>query len=198
MENYTVGSIVKGEVTGIEPYGIFVKVDECNGLIHISEIANNYISNITKYVNIGERIYAKVIEVDTENNRLKLSIKGLNYKEFYEREIQFRRASVFPPFCDIITVTFSGEVERDVQNAVKEFGKGLDEAAKTRYSDVKFILYGPFRNEIYKISGRYRMRFIIKCKNNPALRKMLSELLIQYMSGIKNVSISADVNPVNL
>ena len=84
MENYIVGSIVKGEVTGIEPYGIFVKVDDYNGLIHISEIANNYISNITKYVNIGERIYAKVIEVDTENNRLKLSIKGLNYKEFYE------------------------------------------------------------------------------------------------------------------
>lgn len=84
MENYTVGSIVKGEVTGIEPYGIFVKVDEWNGLIHISEIANNYISNITKYVNIGERIYAKIIEVDTENSRLKLSIKGLNYKEFYE------------------------------------------------------------------------------------------------------------------
>ena len=84
MENYLVGSIVKGEVTGIEPYGIFVKVDDYNGLIHISEIANNYISNITKYVNIGERIYAKVIEVDTKNNRLKLSIKGLNYKEFYE------------------------------------------------------------------------------------------------------------------
>ena len=34
--------------------------------------------------NIGERIYAKVIEPDIENNRLKLSIKGLNYKEFYE------------------------------------------------------------------------------------------------------------------
>jgi len=84
MENYIVGSIVKGEVTGIEPYGIFVKVDDTNGLIHISEIANNYISNITKYVSIGERIYAKVIDVDNENNRLKLSIKGLNYKEFYE------------------------------------------------------------------------------------------------------------------
>ena len=84
MENYIVGSIVKGEVTGIEPYGIFVKVDECNGLIHISEIANNYISNITKYVSIGENIYAKVIEVDNDNNRLKLSIKGLYYKDFYK------------------------------------------------------------------------------------------------------------------
>ena len=83
MEDYEVGSIVKGEVTGIEPYGIFVKVDECTGLIHISEIANNYISNITKYVNVGEKIYTKVIDFDSENNRLKLSIKGLNYKEFY-------------------------------------------------------------------------------------------------------------------
>ena len=84
MENFEVGSIVKGEVTGVESYGIFVKIDDdTNGLIHISEIANKYISNITKYVNVGERIYAKVIDFDSENNRLKLSIKGLNYKEVY-------------------------------------------------------------------------------------------------------------------
>ena len=84
MEDYEVGSIVKGEVTGIESYGIFIKIDEnTNGLIHISEIANRYISNITKYVNVGEKIYTKVIDFDSENNRLKLSIKGLNYKEFY-------------------------------------------------------------------------------------------------------------------
>ena len=84
MEDYVVGSIVKGEVTGIESYGIFLKIDEnVNGLIHISEIANRYISNITNYVNVGEKIYAKVIDFDSDNNRLKLSIKGLNYKEFY-------------------------------------------------------------------------------------------------------------------
>ena len=83
MEDYIVGSIVKGEVTGIEPYGIFVKVEEYNGLIHISEIANKYISNITNYVNVGDKIYAKVIELDDVDKKLKLSIKGLNYKENY-------------------------------------------------------------------------------------------------------------------
>ena len=57
MEDFEVGSIVKGEVTGIEPYGIFVKVGNTDGLIHISEIAHNYISNITKYVSIGEKIF---------------------------------------------------------------------------------------------------------------------------------------------
>ena len=84
MDDIKIGNIVKGEVTGIEPYGIFVKVGEYDGLIHISEIANTYISNITKYVSIGENIYMKVIDIDKDNNRLYLSIKGLNYKEFYK------------------------------------------------------------------------------------------------------------------
>ena len=84
MDDIKIGNIVKGEVTGIEPYGIFVKVGEYDGLIHISEIANSFVSNITKYVTIGENIYMKIIDIDENNNRLFLSIKGLNYKEFYK------------------------------------------------------------------------------------------------------------------
>ena len=139
-----------------------------------------------------------VIQTYSPDNDVLMLSSLQDYKAFYDREIAFRRASVFPPFCDIITVTFSGEIENDVVNAVKEFGKGLDEAAKNNYSDVKFILFGPFRNDVYKISGRYRMRYLIKCKNNPRLRSMLSELITKYMSGLKNVTISADVNPANL
>ncbi len=132
-----------------------------------------------------------------DNDVLGLSSKQ-NYEEFYEREILFRKASVFPPFCDIVTITFSGEIENDVINAVKQFGNGLDEAAKNEYADMKFILFGPFRNDVYKIAGRYRMRYLIKCVNNAKMRKMLSDLLTKYMAGLKNVTISADVNPQNL
>ena len=132
-----------------------------------------------------------------ENDVLNLSSKQ-NYEEFYEREILFRKASVFPPFCDIVTITFSGEIENDVITAVKQFGAGLDEAAKKDYSDTKFILYGPFRNDVYKIAGRYRMRYLLKCANNAKMRNMISSLLIKYMGGLKNVTISADVNPQNL
>ena len=116
MENYTVGSIVKGEVTGIESYGVFVKIDEnVNGLIHISEIANRYISNITKYVNVGERIYAKVIDFDSINNRLKLSIKGLNYKEFYENRKVKESVRGFSPLQE--------NLERWMDDALKELNK---------------------------------------------------------------------------
>ena len=132
-----------------------------------------------------------------DNDVLGLSSKQ-DYEEFYEREILFRKASVFPPFCDIVTVTFSGEVENDVINAVKQFGDGLDLAAKTEYPSAKFILYGPFRNDVYKIAGRYRMRYLIKCVNNKDMRNMISGLLTKYMAGLKNVTVSADVNPQNL
>ena len=97
-----------------------------------------------------------------------------------------------------MTITFSGEIENDVINAAKQFGMGLDEAAKTQFEGTKFILYGPFRNDVYKIAGRYRMRYLIKCVNNKEMRNMISSLLMKYMGGLKNVSISADVNPQNL
>lgn len=132
-----------------------------------------------------------------DNDVLNLSSKQ-DYEEFYDREILFRKASVFPPFCDIVTITFSGEVENDVVNAVKQFGNGLDSAAKTEFPSAKFILYGPFRNDVYKIAGRYRMRYLIKCANNKDMRNMISCLLTKYTAGLKNVTISADVNPQNL
>lgn len=145
----------------------------------------------------GKRGRAVIQTYNPDNDVLGLCSKQ-DYEQFYEREILFRKASVFPPFCDIITITFSGEIENDVINAVKQFGQGLDEAAKKDYSDTKFILYGPFRNDVYKIAGRFRMRYLIKCANNAKMRNMISNLLIKYMGGLKNVSISADVNPQNL
>ena len=146
----------------------------------------------------GEKRGRAVIQTyRPDNDVLALSSKQ-NYEEFYEREILFRRASVFPPFCDIVTITFSGEIENDVITAVKQFGVGLDAAAKGEYSDAKFILFGPFRNDVYKVAGRYRMRYLIKCANNARMRELLSSLLVKYMAGLKNVTISADVNPQNL
>ena len=78
---YEKGKIVKGHVTGIESYGIFVGLDDYyNGLIHISEISENFIRNINDYVKIGETIKAKVVEVNDENFHVKLSIKNIDYK----------------------------------------------------------------------------------------------------------------------
>lgn len=79
MKNYKIGDVVKGKVTGIEDYGIFLLVDnDVTGLIHISEISDSFVRNVADYAGIGEIIKAEVIEYDEINNRLKLSIKNDN------------------------------------------------------------------------------------------------------------------------
>ena len=81
MSKYEKGKIITGCVTGIESYGIFVTLDEYySGLIHISEISNNFVRNISDYVNIGETIKAKVVDTDEENYHVKLSIKDVDYR----------------------------------------------------------------------------------------------------------------------
>lgn len=80
MNIYKKGDIVKGYVTGIEKYGIFISVDEkYSGLIHISEITSSYVRNIYDYVKIGEMIQARVIE-NEQNGKIKLSIKDMDYR----------------------------------------------------------------------------------------------------------------------
>ena len=81
-ENYKAGDIIKGQVTGIEDYGIFVNIDPWyDGLIHISEVSNTYVKDIHDYVTIGETIYCQILDVDEDNLHLKLSIKDINYKD---------------------------------------------------------------------------------------------------------------------
>ena len=81
MSKYEVGNIVTGNVTGIEKYGIFVSLDEYySGLIHISEISDNFVRDINKFVNIGETIKVKVLDTDDETFHVKLSIKNLDYR----------------------------------------------------------------------------------------------------------------------
>ncbi len=82
MTKYRKGKIVKGSVTGIESYGIFVSLDEFySGLIHISEISHNYVKNIADYVNVGDIIYVEILDVDEKLSQLKLSVKNVNYKK---------------------------------------------------------------------------------------------------------------------
>ncbi len=77
---YEVGKIIEVKVSGIEPYGIFVKAaDNYTGLIHISEIDNNFVKDIHRYVEVNDVIYAIIVGIDVDKKHLNLSIKNMNY-----------------------------------------------------------------------------------------------------------------------
>lgn len=76
---YRIGQIVKGEVTGVQPYGVFVKLDANHqGLIHISEIKNTFVPEIDHLFNVGSSLTVKIIDIDEYTHRLSLSLRALH------------------------------------------------------------------------------------------------------------------------
>lgn len=72
---YEVGTVIKGKVTGIKPFGAFVALDdETQGLVHISEVAHGYVKDIHDYLSVGDEVNVKVIKV--EDGKISLSIRA--------------------------------------------------------------------------------------------------------------------------
>ena len=81
MGSIKVGDIVKGQVTGVTKYGVFVSLnDDYTGLVHISEISELYINNIEELFKVGDVIKVKVLEIDEDKSQVKLSIKKIKFK----------------------------------------------------------------------------------------------------------------------
>ncbi len=75
---FTRGQVVQGIITGIMPYGAFVKLEDDNyGLIHISEVSNGFVNDVHTYVREGEKIVVKIIDVDHARHQYKLSLKAV-------------------------------------------------------------------------------------------------------------------------
>ncbi len=81
MSKINIGDVVKGQVTGVTKYGVFMSFeDEYSGLVHISEVSNKYVKDLKEKFMVGDVIRAKVIDIDKDKNHLKLSIKEVNPK----------------------------------------------------------------------------------------------------------------------
>ncbi len=75
-ENFTVGDVIEGEVTGAVEFGVFVKISEgMEGLVHISELDWGLVENPKTLFAVGEKVRVKVIEV--KDGKVSLSIKAL-------------------------------------------------------------------------------------------------------------------------
>jgi S1 RNA binding domain protein len=70
-----VGSKLQGKVTGITKFGAFVELPEgSTGLVHISEVADNYVKDINDHLKVGDVVEVKVINVE-KDGKIGLSIK---------------------------------------------------------------------------------------------------------------------------
>lgn len=86
-----IGDIVDGYVTGIQPYGAFVSLDEeTQGLIHVSEIQSGYTKNIQDVLKIGEKVKVQIIDIDEYSQKISLSRRTLE-GQFIQTGIRKKR-----------------------------------------------------------------------------------------------------------
>ena len=70
-----VGKKLKGKVTGIKKFGAFVELPEGkSGLVHISEVADNYVENVEDHLSVGDEVEVKVLSI-ADDGKISLSIK---------------------------------------------------------------------------------------------------------------------------
>ena len=86
----TVGAVLEGKIKTITNFGAFVALPENKtGMVHISEVANAYVSDIRQHLTEGQDV--KVMVIGTENGKINLSIKRLEPKPQRENGGNFQR-----------------------------------------------------------------------------------------------------------
>ena len=92
----TVGAVLEGKIKSITNFGAFVSLPENKtGMVHISEVANAYVSDIRQHLTEGQDV--KVMVIGTENGKINLSIKRLEPRPQREGGFQRREGGNFQP-----------------------------------------------------------------------------------------------------
>ncbi|MCH5211966.1 MAG: S1 RNA-binding domain-containing protein [Oscillospiraceae bacterium] len=95
-----VGNIVEGTITSVMAFGAFVDLGSNeSGLVHISELSNEYVKDINTFVKKGDRVKVKIIRVD-ENGKISLSMKQAEQKQERVKKQKPQRSSARPDSFD--------------------------------------------------------------------------------------------------
>ena len=138
---------------------------------------------------------ALIQTMNPDHDVIQLACKQ-DYKTFFEHEIKMRKLLSYPPYCDIVLLTLSGQVESAVMKDSKLLSDMIKEKLAGNYKGVPIICYGPFEAPVYKLDNKYRMRIIIKTRLNKQSREMFAEIYRVFGKRKKNEPmLSIDFNP---
>ncbi|MGN1043310.1 MAG: S1 RNA-binding domain-containing protein [Acutalibacteraceae bacterium] len=89
-----VGAVVEGKVTGIVPFGAFVDVGEGkSGLVHISEISDVFVKEVSDHVEVGQNVKVKVIKMNADG-KIELSMKQAMARKNPEKKFVSKKENV--------------------------------------------------------------------------------------------------------
>ncbi|MFH1856733.1 MAG: S1 RNA-binding domain-containing protein [Candidatus Omnitrophota bacterium] len=105
-----IGDIVQAEVFKITDFGAFVKFAENKGLIHISQVADDYVKDINQHLKVGDKVEARIIKISSDGAKIDLSLKknkplqkekGNEGKDFRFSDFEYKLKSFLKTSTDI-------------------------------------------------------------------------------------------------
>jgi rRNA biogenesis protein RRP5 len=127
FEDVKVGSKLKGRVTRIEEYGVFVKLEnsDLSGLTHKSECSDNYIKSLSSLYEPGDLVKVLVLKKDEENRKLGFSMKASHFENDPESDDESEDS------IDADVLAEGDEVASDDENYVRKLASRLATDAKS-------------------------------------------------------------------
>ena len=122
--------------------------------------------------------FAIIQTTDPDNPVLNLAA-AQDYDAFFEQEIAYRKLGLYPPFCGLCVVGFSGPKEIEVARAAARFSALLGRQA-AQQPDLPLRVLGPTPGNIEKINENYRYKLTIKCRADKRFRDLVRQTLGLY------------------
>jgi primosomal protein N' (replication factor Y) len=164
-----------------------------------SEKAFDLLTQVVGRSGRGDFLGKAVIQTMLPDNDIITLASNQDYEGFFETENVIRKAMLYPPYCDICSLTFISENSFRCSASANRFLELLKLAVTSEYNDVKVNVLGPLQPKVAKINNKYRNVITIKCRNNKRFRAMISSLLVSFMKDKINsgVTVTADINPLS-
>lgn len=87
--NYAVGNIVKGKVARMTDFGAFIELEPgIDALLHVSQISKDHVEKPSDVLKIGQEIEARVVDFNSEDKKISLSVKALEVQDETENEYE--------------------------------------------------------------------------------------------------------------
>ena len=125
--------------------------------------------------------------------------KKQDYDIFYQTEIELRKQLKYPPFCDIIVISFNSLNEQEIKKVSEFMYKLINQKMIELNLNENCKIFKPMPAPIDKIQNKYRWRIILKCNMTEEINKLLNESLKNiYEKNLKTTKVNIDVNPNNM
>ncbi len=133
-ENYIPGQIIEGTVTKITNFGVFVELEaDLEGLLHVSELADHKVEDPHDEVEVGQKVLAKILRVDTAERKIALSKKRAEWSAEHEgisdRKPKARRGGLVGPGEETVGIVPNVEFKPPADVSLTQPSKGSPEVA---------------------------------------------------------------------